>query len=517
MSSNKDESESDDPGQRIIAGDCIEAMKAMDADSVHAVVTDPPYGLAFMGRSWDDFKPKEYQEWCEEWASEALRVLKPGGHLIAFSGNRTHHRLFSAVGDAGFTIRDTLTWHHGQGFPKGSDVSKYIDESDFERKHDADAFREYLKESRGEMGLSTTDVAEHFADEGQDPTGCVWNWENVSLPEWEHYIELKDILNLDDRFDELMSKEGADREVVGKHPSPASEIYGNEQDADVDVTAPATTPAEKWNGWKSQLKPATEFAVLARAPMSESAVYRNVLEHGTGALNIDRTRIPVPEDDHKGKGGGGVHERWIGEDDPTNKYGDGFKYKPTDHSTGRYPANLLLDGVAARMLDSQSGECGDLIGTGPAGYSSDSTKTAYGEYTERSNVAYNDSGGASRFFYTAKASKSERTIDGQIENEHPTVKPLDLMEWLVTLVTAPGQRVLDPFAGSGTTIMACKRLNRDGIGIERDEDHADLARKRVELAHEIETDSSAAESTAEETETSDDSGPATLESFGDDD
>ena len=108
-------------------GESLEVLEQLEPNSVHAVITDPPYGLAFMGRDWDDFEPKEYQEWCQEWAEKAKQVLKPGGHLLAFSGNRTHHRLFTGVEDAGFEIRDTLTWHYGSGFPKASDISKTID------------------------------------------------------------------------------------------------------------------------------------------------------------------------------------------------------------------------------------------------------------------------------------------------------------------------------------------------------------------------------------------------------
>lgn len=427
MSSN-----TDTPDQTILQGDCIDEMQAMVENSVHAVVTDPPYNFegGFMGEEWDDIGTlEEYREWCGVWASEALRVLKPGGHLIAFSGSRTHSHLFCGVHDAGFEIRDTLTWHYSSGMPKGSDIGKHIDANAYEREHDVNAFRDYIKEARVERGLSTTDVAEHFADDGQEPTGCVWNWENVSLPDWENYLLLKDILDLDDRFDELMAKEGADREVVGYNDRPAG--WFTQRDGH-EITEAATSEAARWDGWKQNLKPATEFAVLARKPLSENATYKNVLEHGTGALNISAAEIEGDDRD-------------------------------------RYPSNVAMGEGATDIPE--------------------------------------------RYFYTSKASKLERTVNGQIENGHVSVKPLDLMEWLVTLVTAPGQRVLDPFAGSGTTIMACRRLGREGLGIEMDEDHAVLARKRVDLAHELETGRPlATEGTVDES----DDEPATLESFGDD-
>lgn len=116
-----------DVDTELIQGNCIDVMGSMEPESVHAIVTDPPYGLAFMGNSWDDFEPKEYQEWCEEWATEALRVLKPGGHMLAFSGSRTFHRLFVGVEDAGFEVRDSIMWMYGSGFPKGRDIGKAID------------------------------------------------------------------------------------------------------------------------------------------------------------------------------------------------------------------------------------------------------------------------------------------------------------------------------------------------------------------------------------------------------
>lgn len=350
--------------QEIRNADCIEEMRDMDSASVHAVVTDPPYNFegGFMDEEWDNIgSPTVYQDWCKEWASEALRVLKPGGHLIAFSGTRMYGFLMCGVHAADFEIRDTITWHHSQGFGAGK----------------------------------TQDVS---------------NW-----------------------------------------------MDGDE--------------AKQWDGFKMGLKPATELVVLARKPF-DGPTYSNILEHGAGALNIGSCRTPE----------------------------------------GRYPANVCLDQAAADLLDEQTGvlESGEMSGTitdqgNRIGYQRDTTPDY--EYT-----AYGDSGGASRFYYCAKATQAERSINGRVENDHSTVKPLELMEWLVTLVTAEGQQVLDPFAGSGTTIMACKRLNREGTGIEMDEGHAEIARRRVELAHEVETDFSAPKPSTEDTDNSD--GTTTLGSFG---
>ena len=421
------------PDQTILQGDCIDEMQAMDENSVHAVVTDPPYGMAFMPgvNDWDEFdSPRDYQEWCEEWASECLRVLKPGGHLIAFSGSRTYGRLQCGVQDAGLEVRDTITWHYGQGFGAGKtqDVTNWMDDED----------------------------------------------------------------------------------------------------------------AEQWEGFKMGLKPATEFAVLARKPL-DGPTYKNVLAHGTGALNVDETRIPTDESLDGGANKSEINRSELPGDE-RGAAGQGMfaseKHTPieSDHD-GRYPANLCLDPAAAAVLDEQSGFSSSTRRDRGSDWVSEGSHRGYKRpcHQEYDNGVrgFEDSGGASRFFYTSKASPNERSINGEVENDHSTVKPLDLMEWLVTLITAPGQRVLDPFAGSGTTIMACRRLGREGLGIEKDDDHAELARKRVELAHELETDFTESGSFPEkyreapsfnewlenrdEDDADDTDGPTTLESFGDDD
>jgi DNA modification methylase len=390
----------------IQTGDCFEVLGELPAESVHAVVTDPPYGLAFMGRDWDDFDPTEYQEWCGDWATEAKRVLKPGGHLLAFSGNRTHHRLFSGVEDAGYEVRDTLTWHQAEGFPKALDVSKAIDKQ-------ADAEREVVGEKRAGIarkGRSNNEVFHDTIDEDQ------------------------------------------------KH---------------IPVTAPATDAAETWDGWKTALKPATEFIVLARKPLSEGTVAENVQEWGTGALNIDGCRI---ESD-------GSHKRPY---QPTNTereiYGEQDGFEPTN-AEGRYPSNVVFDEQAAERLDREVGELAESYQeTSKRGYVS----RIYGDKDTEAGGAdgYTGSGGPSRYFYTSKASRAERTLDGRIANAHPTVKPQDLMEWLVRLATREGQTVLDPFAGSGTTCAAAKGLGREFVGIERQPEWADVARVRVGLTPE---------------------------------
>lgn len=389
-----------DATTEIITGDCIDEMGELDDNSVHAVVTDPPYNFegGFMGEEWDNIgSSKEYQEWCESWASEALRVVKPGGHLIAFSGSRTEHRLKSGVEDAGFEIRDTITWHYSTGMPKGKDIGKCIDERGGDTANIPN-LPEMITEAREDAGLSRTEVAEHLAEADEEATGAIWNWEKgYRTPSPDSLNKLIELIDLP-----LERVEAADRMAVGYNDR--AEGWFTQGDGHEETIA-KTELAQQWEGWKPSLKPATEFAVLARKPLSETSAYKNVLKHGTGALNIAAAELQ-------------------GED------------------RCRHPPNVAVAEGTTNIPE--------------------------------------------RYFYTSKASERERTVNGQVDNDHMTVKPLDLMEWLVTLVTAPGQRVLDPFAGSGTTIMACKRLNRESIGIELDEEQSTIARKRVERAHEIE-------------------------------
>lgn len=386
----------------IHTGDCLDVLADLPAESVHACVTDPPYGLAFMGRDWDDFDPKEYQQFCENWASEVRRVLKPGGHLLAFSGNRTHHRLFTGVEDAGFEIRDTLTWHYGSGFPKAADVSKTIDK-------------------RADVEPESVDDAEGVGFMNNDDDG--WN-------DTHNHIKMGE---------------------------------------------PATDAAKQWDGWKTGLKPATEYVVVARKPF-DGATVDCVLEHGTGALNIDGCRLEGEVDTTRPDG-------------PNNPaiYGEQSGDDRGSETGGRYPANVVFGAAEAERLDREVGDLGGGDYRPPQERDRkrhfEEVSNEQGEFTGKSNAPdnYGDAGGPSRYFYTSKATKAERTLDGRIDNAHPTVKPADLMEWLVTMVSADQQIVVDPFAGSGTTLRAAKDLDRQFIGIERDPEWADVARVRTGL------------------------------------
>lgn len=386
-----------DDSVTLYHGDCIDVLRELPANSVEAVVTDPPYGLGFMGREWDDLPPGV------EFATECLRVLKPGGHMLAFGGSRTWHRLAAAVEDAGFEIRDSIAWLYGSGFPKSLDVSKAIDKA-----------------------------------------------------------------------------AGAEREVIGvtrKGLVPGSStLVGNYVDREpADITAPATPDAEAWQGWGTALKPAFEPIVVARKPLA-GTVAANVLEHGTGALNIEGCRVGTDEIRSSGEGIASGANNFIG--------GGKDKQPPSVH-VGRWPANVVLDESQAAELDKQSGDrhagghTGKSVGAegtatiGPTGLRRGSAIPGVNTYA--------DVGGASRFFptfrYEPKAPTTERPRDGQ--TAHPTVKPLDLMRWLVRLVTPPGGTVLEPFAGSGTTAEACVVEGFQCIAIEREADYLPLIVQRL--------------------------------------
>ena len=409
----------------IHTGDCFDVLTDLPDESIHAVVSDPPYGLNFMPNvtnGWDDFEPKEYQEWCEKWARECLRVLKPGGHMLAFSGNRTHHRLFTGVEDAGFEIRDTLTWHYGSGFPKASDISKTIDKR-------AGAEREVVGEKTAPDGVPLADRVSHSGEEYDEESA--------------DYADCK---------------------------------------RDVYERAPATDAAKKWDGWKTGLKPSTEFVVMARKPY-DGATVDSVLEHGTGALNIEACRIgddKIKTNGWRQPDGNGMMQENV----------DAGVYSDTDYNggthQGRYPSNLMFDEVAADSLDSKNEHTVSDPSPRHNSEEAHNDSTKYGDASEGgwTTTGHSDSGGPSRYFYTSKATKAERTLDGKIDNAHPTVKPGDLMQWLVKLVTAENQIVLDPFCGSGTTLRAAKDLNRQFIGIERQAKWADVARVRAGLTPE---------------------------------
>lgn len=382
-------------------GDCRDIIATLDDNSIDAIVTDPPYELGFMGKGWDNTGiAYDVNLWAE-----CLRVLKPGGHLLAFGGTRTYHRMACAIEDAGFEIRDSIHWLYGSGFPKSHDVSKAIDKA-----------------------------------------------------------------------------AGATREVVGSVTKGSSPLPNNhnghwhdgQKDGTFDITAPATAATKQWEGWGTALKPAHEPIVMARKSLI-GTVAANVLQHGTGALNIDDARVGS-DGGHAGAGAGaGAGARVFG--DGLN----GQRGTPVP-GMGRWPANVILDEDAAAELDAQTGKL--TSGSRTAGtYNGFAGTGIYGDWTDVPMPSITgNSGGASRFFYCAKASRAERNAGGTIENTHPTVKPLALMRYLVRLVTPPGGTVLEPFAGSGTTMAAAILEGFNVIGCELTADYLPIIEGRIAWA-----------------------------------
>ena len=413
-------------GWKVFAGSCLDRLLELDDCSIDAVVTDPPYELGFMGKSWDS-SGIAYN--VDVWR-ECLRVLKPGGHILAFGGSRTWHRLAVAVEDAGFELRDSIAWIYGSGFPKSLDVSKAIDKA-------AGAEREVVGEKiTGGIKRARPDDAEGF-----------------------------------------------------------SNPYTTGQTT-VEVTAPATDDAKKWQGWGTALKPAFEPVVVGRKPLT-GTVAANVLEWGVGGLNIDGTRIGT-EGGTKGLSNPDVSLR-----DKSSDFATGRGSEPI--SAGRWPSNVMLDEFTAGLVDEQSGFSKS---TGVINRWTDGAKPfgngAGSPYESVQGVA--DSGGASRFFYVAKASKRDRneglehletrenaewpqSLDGgdsrgaaPRQNFHPTVKPTDLMRNLIRLVTPLGGTVLDPFTGSGSTGKAAILEGMQFVGCELTPEYLPIIEGRINYA-----------------------------------
>lgn len=465
-------------GVTLYNGDCIEVMRTLPDESVHAVVTDPPYALEFMGRDWDGWAtPKAFEEWCEEWASEALRVLKPGGHLLAFGGSRTWHRLAAGIEDAGFEMRDSIAWLYGSGFPKSMDVSKAIDSLDAaeERANRAREFQTWLAAhmtARAVNEATGTDMGHHLTTHPTQPAVATAELFDMLRPH---------LPTVPIRIEELVaertveSRNLASRRITGKRAAGTTRgvsgfTVSGEGKERRDIAH--TEAAAEWQGWGTALKPAFEPIVVARKPLA-GTVAANVLAHGVGALNIDATRTPAADSQLAMKyasvqGAGPRVNSVYGADDRGR---DGA----APHPGGRWPTNVLLDESQVDALDAQTGVSRSRIGK-PRGAAS-----GEGWGMTATGAEYDDEGGASRFFptfrYEAKAPTSERpNVDGV---QHPTVKPLDLMRWLCRLVTPTGGVVLEPFAGSGTTLEAALLEGFEVVGIEREADYLPLIVQRI--------------------------------------
>jgi len=413
----------DDFINRAICIDCRGGLKLLPDNSISACITDPPYELGFMGKAWDK-KGVAYD--VDMWR-EVLRVLKPGGHLLSFGGSRTYHRMACAIEDAGFEIRDMIEWVYGSGFPKSLNISKAID-----------------KKAGGKRKVV-----------GVNPNYC------------------------ENRVDSIGTANG---------------IYGGAgPDKGKYITAPLTSEAQRWSGWGTALKPAHEPICMARKPLSEKTVAENVLKYGTGGINVDGCRVETTGDE--------LPELNRVSKRPADK-ASGFMTS-TKHtfipSQGRFPANLIHDGsdeVLAEFpsTETHEGICHKYSGTSMFGLGG----------VGRSHA---NSGSAARFFYCAKASKTERDMgcgggeekqrdEGRKKgnpggdnprncglnkrtNYHPTVKPLALMRYLCRLVTPPGGVVIDPFAGSGSTLIAAAQEGFQFIGFDDVPAYVEITEKRL--------------------------------------
>lgn len=403
----------------LYLGDCAEVLPRLS--EIDACVTDPPYGLGFMGKAWDQEVPQ-----ADVWEM-VLSTLKEGAHLLSFSSARTYHRLACQVEDAGFDIRDQIMWVYGSGFPKSHDVGKGI-EALF---------------ATGESGAKAQRIT--AMGESYEPTSGagIQGYRNAGSIFGEH------------RF---------------KGPGHQLKL--------------SSSDARTWSGWGTNLKPAHEPIVLARKKFVGS-VARNVLEHGTGALNIDQCRV--------GSSGGTYRSHQA--DYPVNDDGKTQRdhWARSGHNVlsadvGRWPANLITDGSA------EVAALFPYVRTSAGGKrrKDSGSVNAYGkgigDKAGVTSIGYDEAGSAMRFFYCAKASSKDRNEgledverDGQTtrRNNHPTVKPSDLMAYLCRLITPVGGMVLDPFMGSGSTGKAALMQGFRFTGIERDPSSFDIACARI--------------------------------------
>lgn len=389
----------------ILTGDCLAVMPTLEAESVDAIVSDPPYGLAFMGKAWDHGVPGP------EFWREAFRVAKPGAHLVAFGGTRTYHRLTCAIEDAGWEIRDCLSWLYGSGFPKSLDVSKAMDKRGG-YPHLAAQIGEALKSARESRGLTVGECDKRFCGGTTN-----WSWfegrpkgQRAPTPETFAAIaaDWPEVAHLAESVAE------AEREVVGRGKSGIGTAFGDGEWArgsaqDFNITAPATALAREWQGWGTALKPAWEPIILARKPLT-GTVASNVAQHGTGAINVDGCRIEgappsVPQPKFNSPTGA-VYGFKAGE----GRNGE------MSHASGRWPANVCLDEEAAGMLDAQTGELKSGARNSP---NNPQSTGIYGTYKGgNGNLFRADSGGASRFFFVAKEGQCDNASDAVLTSSH---------------------------------------------------------------------------------------------------
>ena len=561
---------------KIIQGNCLEKLKELPENSVDSIVTDPPYELGFMGKSWDNTGIANNKEM---WA-ECLRVLSPGGYLLSFGGTRTYHRMAVAIEDAGFEVRDMIEWVYGSGFPKSLNIGKAVDKLGGQS---LSWFIDYILQVADEKGISRKELTMLFPSKNGNPTGWLWNKQKTQGITLEQYHKIKEFLQLP--FADISECE---REVIGRGKAglTAGTIANFAGEKEFDLTKGTS----EWEGWGTALKPAHEPICMARKPLAEKTVAENVLKYGCGGINIDASRVlnDLPESDdsnactnlfHKDdqknhkqsidhqdesasqplsendqisipslggqsscklpdcQGDCSVCRGQYDEQSRLSEVGDQVSVQaqndarkshdhllskqPCNHdlsnsysksinidrqSQGRFPANLILDN------SEEVRECFPESTSGAKKANQENYNHEGKEFVATLGASVNEyqasSGNASRFFksiiYQAKASKSERNkgCEGLEEkpialntgeahnvatlgretkytNNHPTVKPIALMEYLIKMVTPKGGIVLDPFMGSGSTCVAAKQNNFQYIGIEKEPEYIKIAEERI--------------------------------------
>lgn len=484
----------------LLHGDCKKMLKTLEAESIEAAVSDPPYGLGdmsparvaeclaawtrgeeyqptgagFMNKAWDAWTPGP-----DMWR-ELYRVLKPGAHALIFAGSRTQDLMSLALRLAGFEIRDTLQWLYGSGFPKSHNIAKNMDwtqaPTPLSKVYEV---TKWIREARDAAGIKNKDI------DAATNTQMATHWTSTKsqqpvIPALHQVSALLNVLKLtpeqvpDHIVDVLLgNRERVSlREVLDTEMRPRIDTFweGELQKAPHTIYgAPVRAEAARWEGWGTALKPAYEPIILARKPLAGTVV-QNTLEHGCGGINVDACRV--------GEEGATKRSAQVPYPKDINGREDRYTWARTGHDIiklelGRYPANILFDEAAAEVLDAQAP-------------------------------------GASRFFYTAKASRAEREagldghetktgaeLTGRAEgsvglsayagtrgaqpraNTHPTVKPIELMRYLVRLITPPGASVIDPFMGSGSTGCAAVLEGARFVGIEREAEYMNIARARI--------------------------------------
>jgi DNA modification methylase len=527
-------------GITLHPGDCLDVLAAMADASVDSCVCDPPYHLTsivkrfgapdaapaksgktgayarasrgFMGKQWDG---GDIAFRTEVWA-HVLRVLKPGGHLLAFSGTRTYHRMVCAIEDAGFEIRDQIGYLYGSGFPKSHNISRTIGVCSCEAVSER-VLRPVWTPDVPQAGRSGAERGEILLAGLQEHSAPTAGWSEFSgdvrptksglegrcnLPKAARELREREIRPLPAGIDNdgangrLRDGASVDNGAMGSASANSDRVRSSHRPQAAEQRAgklgvvavqPEPQIGGAWDhcnrcgkplvpdGFGTALKPAIEPICVARKPLAKGlTVAENVLTHGTGAINIDGCRVGTDESTErhsfeiktsKGTVGGafGNAERVIHRSDSPIPSGGS--------PLGRWPANIVHDGSdeVVGAFPETDGVVGALHDpNGSFGYHGG----AQGAYRKGTP----DTGSAARFFYTAKADSDDR-----LGSKHPTVKPLDLMQWLVRLVTPPGGTVLDPFAGTGTTGEAAFREGFRAVLIEREPEYQNDIRRRMSL------------------------------------